>query len=57
MIHEAVKNEYILPSEKMAYLKKWVAGQKRSPEQLQAIAEGILSILIAVTNRSHANRE
>ena len=41
MIYEAVGNEFILPSEKMAYLKKWVAGKKPDKKQLQAIGEGV----------------
>jgi heterodisulfide reductase subunit C/nitrate reductase gamma subunit len=41
MIYEAVGNEFILPSEKMAYLKKWVSGKKRAKEQLKAISEGV----------------
>jgi len=41
MIYEAVGNQFILPSEKMSFLKKWIAGKKLEPEQLQAIAEGV----------------
>ncbi len=41
MIYEAVGNEYILPSEKMAYLKKMVSGKKVAKEQLQAIGQGV----------------
>ncbi len=41
MIYEAVGNRFILPSEKMAYLKKMVSGKKLDNEQLQAIAEGV----------------
>jgi heterodisulfide reductase subunit C len=41
MIYEAVGNRFILPSEKMAYLKKMVSGKKLAKEQLQAIAEGV----------------
>jgi heterodisulfide reductase subunit C len=41
MIYEAVGNEFILPSEKMAYLKKLVSGKKLAKEQLKAIGEGV----------------
>jgi len=41
MIYEAVGNRFILPSEKMSFLKQWVAGKKLDPAQLQAIAEGV----------------
>ncbi len=41
MIYEAVGNEFILPSEKMVYLKKLVSGKKLAKEQLKAIAEGV----------------
>ncbi|UCD79533.1 MAG: 4Fe-4S dicluster domain-containing protein [Desulfobacterales bacterium] len=41
MIYEAVGNEYILPSEKMVYLKKMVSGKKLDDEQLKAIGEGV----------------
>ncbi|CAB1059911.1 Heterodisulfide reductase subunit C-like protein [Olavius sp. associated proteobacterium Delta 1] len=41
MIYEAVGNRFILPSEKMAYLKKMVCGKKLDNEQLHAIAEGV----------------
>ena len=41
MVFEAVGNEYILPSEKMAFLKKWVAGKKLNDSQLKAIREGV----------------
>jgi heterodisulfide reductase subunit C len=41
MVYEAVGNEYILPSEKMAFLKKWVSGKKLKDDQLKAIQEGI----------------
>ena len=41
MIYEAIGNEYILPSEKMVYLKKMIAGRKLDLEQYQAIGEGV----------------
>ena len=41
MVYEAVGNEYILPSEKMAFLKKWVSGKKLNDDQIRAIAEGV----------------
>ena len=41
MVFEAVGNEYILPSEKMAFLKKWVSGKKLNDSQLRAIQEGV----------------
>ena len=41
MIYEAIGNENILPSEKMACLKKMVAGKQLDPGQLKAIAEGV----------------
>jgi heterodisulfide reductase subunit C/nitrate reductase gamma subunit len=41
MIYEAIGNEYILPSEKMAYLKKMVSGRRLTNEQLKAIQEGV----------------
>jgi heterodisulfide reductase subunit C/nitrate reductase gamma subunit len=41
MIYEGVGNEYILPSEKMVYLKKMITGQKLDHEQYQAIGEGV----------------
>jgi heterodisulfide reductase subunit C len=41
MVYEAVANEYILPSEKMAFLKKWVSGKKLNDDQLKAIQEGV----------------
>lgn len=41
MIYEAVGNRFILPSEKMTYLKQWVSGKKPAKEQLQAIGEGV----------------
>lgn len=41
MIYEAVGNRFILPSEKIAYLKKLISGKKLAEAQLQAIAEGV----------------
>ena len=41
MVYEAVGNEYILPSEKMAFLKKWMSGKKLKADQLKAIQEGV----------------
>ncbi len=41
MIYEAVGNQLILPSEKMAYLKQWVSGKNLDRAELQAIGEGV----------------
>ena len=41
MIYEAVGNEYILPSEKMTYLKKMVSGRRLDNAQMKAIQEGV----------------
>ena len=41
MIHEAIGNELILPSEKMAFLKKLAAGKPLEPSQMRAIQEGV----------------
>ena len=41
MIYEAIGNEYILPSEKIACLKKMVAGKQLDPGQVKAIQEGV----------------
>ena len=41
MIYEAIGNEYILPSEKIAYLKKMVTGKQLNPGQVKAIQEGV----------------
>jgi heterodisulfide reductase subunit C len=41
MIYEAIGNEYILPSEKIALLKKMVAGKQLDPGQVKAIQEGV----------------
>jgi heterodisulfide reductase subunit C/nitrate reductase gamma subunit len=41
MIYEAVGNEYILPSEKILYLKKMVYGKQLDAGQVAAIQEGV----------------
>lgn len=41
MAYEAAKNEYILPSEKMVFLKKTAAGKPLDREELRAIQEGV----------------
>lgn len=41
MIYEAVGNEYILPSEKILYLKKMVYGKQLDAGQMAAIQEGV----------------
>ena len=41
MIYEALGNENILPSEKIACLKKMVAGKQLDPGQVKAIQEGV----------------
>jgi len=41
MIYEAIGNEYILPSEKMASLKQLASGKKLSDSQSAAIREGV----------------
>ncbi|MBT8371603.1 MAG: 4Fe-4S dicluster domain-containing protein, partial [Deltaproteobacteria bacterium] len=41
MIYEAVGNEYILPSEKMTYLKKMVSGSRLDNGQMKAVREGV----------------
>jgi heterodisulfide reductase subunit C len=41
MIYEAIGNEFILPSEKMAFLKKLAAGKPLEPSQIKAILEGV----------------
>jgi heterodisulfide reductase subunit C len=41
MIYEAIGNENILPSEKIACLKKMVVGKQLDPGQLKAIQEGV----------------
>jgi len=41
MIYEAVGNEYILPSEKISFLKKMVYGKQLDTGQMAAIQEGV----------------
>jgi heterodisulfide reductase subunit C/nitrate reductase gamma subunit len=41
MFYESLGNEFILPSEKMAYLKNLVGGKKMGNQQLRAIGEGV----------------
>ena len=41
MIFEAIGNEYILPSEKMALLKRLAAGKRLDDSQLRAVQEGV----------------
>jgi len=41
MIYEALGNEYILPSEKMACLQKMVSRKKMDTAQMHAISEGV----------------
>ena len=41
MIYEAFGNEYILPSEKMTFLKKMVSGRPLDDTQLGAIQQGV----------------
>ena len=41
MIYEALGNEYILPSEKMTFLKKMVAGRPPNSIQMEAIQQGV----------------
>jgi len=41
MMYEVIGNRYILPSEKMQALKKWVKKKKVDTEQLSAISQGI----------------
>jgi len=41
MIYEALGNEYILPSEKMVFLKKMISGRKPDSEQFRAISQGV----------------
>jgi len=38
---DALGNEYILPAEKMTFLKKLAAGKELSPKAIQAILEGV----------------
>jgi heterodisulfide reductase subunit C/nitrate reductase gamma subunit len=41
MIYESIGNHFILPSEKMVYLKNLVSGRKLDSRQLRAIGEGV----------------
>ncbi len=41
MIYEAIGNEYILPSEKMTYLKRLVYGRSLDDKQIKAIQQGV----------------
>ena len=41
MVFEAIGNEYILPSEKMAFLKSLASGKKLAERQYRAIQEGV----------------
>jgi len=41
MIYEALGNEYILPSEKMTFLQKLVAGRPPDDIQMEAIQQGV----------------
>ncbi|MBW1894387.1 MAG: 4Fe-4S dicluster domain-containing protein [Deltaproteobacteria bacterium] len=41
MLFEALGNEYILPSEKMAFLKLLTSSKKLTPEELKVIREGV----------------
>ena len=41
MIYEALGNEYILPSEKITFLKKMVAGRPPDDTQMKAIQQGV----------------
>jgi len=41
MVFEAIGNEYILPSEKMALLKKLASGKKLDDAQMRAIQQGV----------------
>ena len=41
MIYEALGNEYILPSEKITFLKKMVSGRPLDDTQLKAIQQGV----------------
>ena len=41
MIYEALGNEYILPSEKITFLKKMVSGRATDDTQLKAIQQGV----------------
>ena len=41
MIYEALGNEYILPSEKITFLKKMVSGRPLADTQMKAIQQGV----------------
>ncbi|MFC1532509.1 4Fe-4S dicluster domain-containing protein [Thermodesulfobacteriota bacterium] len=41
MAYEAMDNEYILPSEKMVFLKKMVSGKELAQETFRAVQEGV----------------
>ena len=41
MIYEAIGNEYILPSEKISFLKKMVSGRALDETQMKAIQQGV----------------
>jgi len=41
MVYEALGNEYILPSEKMTFLKKMVYGRPPDDRQMKAIQQGV----------------
>ena len=41
MVHEAIGNEFILPSEKMVLLKRLAAGKKMDARQMRDIQEGV----------------
>ena len=41
MVYEAIGNEFILPSEKMALLKRLAAGKKMDAQQMRDIQEGV----------------
>jgi heterodisulfide reductase subunit C/nitrate reductase gamma subunit len=41
MIYEALGNEYILPSEKITFLKKMVSGRPLNDAQMEAIQQGV----------------
>ena len=41
MIYEALGNEYILPSEKITFLKKMVSGRPLADVQMEAIQQGV----------------
>jgi Fe-S oxidoreductase len=41
MIYEALGNEYILPSEKITFLKKMVSGRPPDDTQMKALQQGV----------------